>query len=49
MLTMHQFRGKAAAVVNESKTAKEIVDEFVNQAVYCMQQGLNMIVSKSKL
>jgi len=41
--------GKAAAVVNESKTAKEIVDEFVNQAVYCMQQGSNMIVSKSKL
>jgi len=41
--------GKVAAVVNEKKSAKEIVDEFVNQAVACLQAGNALIVSKSKL
>ncbi len=41
--------GKAAAVVNEKKTAREIVDEFVNDAVKCLQMGNALIVSKSKL
>jgi hypothetical protein len=41
--------GKAAAVVNEEKSAKEIVDEFVNQAVACISKGNASIVSKTKL
>jgi len=41
--------GKVAAVVNEKKSAKEIVDEFVNQAVQCLQAGNALLVSKSKL
>lgn len=41
--------GKAAAVVNEKKSAREIVDEFVNDAVQCLRQGNALIVSKSKL
>jgi len=41
--------GKAAAVVNEKKSAREIVDEFVNDAVKCLQLGNTLIVSKSKL
>jgi len=41
--------GKAAAVVNEKKSAREIVDEFVNDAVKYLQIGNSMIVSKSKL
>lgn len=41
--------GKAAAVVNEKKSAREIVDEFVSGAVEAMQKGNNCIVSKSKL
>jgi NAD(P)H-dependent flavin oxidoreductase YrpB (nitropropane dioxygenase family) len=41
--------GKAAAVVNEKKSAREIVDEFVSGAVEVMQKGNNCIVSKSKL
>jgi len=41
--------GKVAAVVNEKKTAREIVDEMVSGAVDCMTKGSAMIVSKSKL
>jgi len=41
--------GKAAAVVNEKKSARAIVDEFVNDAVKYLQIGNSMIVSKSKL
>lgn len=41
--------GKAAAVVNEKKTAREIVDEFVYDAVKCLQMGNGLIVSQSKL
>ncbi|KAH8912612.1 NPD-domain-containing protein [Coniochaeta sp. PMI_546] len=50
---LDQFRpmlmGKCAAVVNEKKPAKEIVDEFVNDAVKWMQKGNSMIVSQAKL
>ncbi|KAB5572553.1 2-nitropropane dioxygenase [Coniochaeta sp. 2T2.1] len=50
---LDQFRpmlmGKCAAVVNEKKSAKEIVDEFVNDAVRMMQKGNSMIVSQAKL
>lgn len=50
---LDQFRpmlmGKCAAVVNEKKSAKEIVDEFVNDAVKVIQKGNSMIVSQSKL
>lgn len=41
--------GKAAAVVNERKSAKEIVDEMVKEAVDAMNMGSATIVSKSKL
>lgn len=41
--------GKAAAVVNEKKSARDIVDEFVNDAVQALQVGNSLIVSKSKL
>ena len=42
--------GKAAAVVNEKKTAKEIVDEMVGGAVEQMSKGINAVVGgKSKL
>jgi len=41
--------GKAAAVVNERKSAKVIVDEMVSEAVQCMNTGSSLIVSKSKL
>jgi NAD(P)H-dependent flavin oxidoreductase YrpB (nitropropane dioxygenase family) len=41
--------GKAAAVVNERKSAKEIVDEMVGDAVSCISKGNSSIVSKSKL
>merc|ERR1712072_1000558 len=41
--------GKAAAVVNERKSAREIVDEFVNDAVKCLQTGNSLIVSQSRL
>lgn len=41
--------GKVAAVVNERKSAREIIDEMVSGAVQCMQKGTSMIVSKSKL
>lgn len=35
--------GKCAAVVNEEKPAKEVVDEFVNDAVSWLQKGNKMI------
>ncbi|KAF2475865.1 NPD-domain-containing protein [Lindgomyces ingoldianus] len=41
--------GKAAAVVNERKPAKVIVDEMVSDAVKWMQVGNSYIVSKSRL
>lgn len=41
--------GKVAAVVNEKKTAKEIVDELVSDAVKALQDSNSLIVSKSKL
>lgn len=44
---MDQFRpflmGKCAAVVNEKKTAKEIVDEFVDDAAIWIQRGSKMV------
>ena len=41
--------GKAAAVVNERKPAKEIVDELVSDGVKALQNGNAIIVSKPKL
>lgn len=41
--------GKASAVVNEKKTAKEIVDEMVGDAVQWLAKGNSAVVSKSKL
>lgn len=43
--------GKAAAVVNERKSAKEIVDEMVGDAVQCLGTGQKMLTGavKSKL
>lgn len=41
--------GKAAAVVNEKKSAKAIVDELVNDAVQNLRTNHALIVSKSKL
>jgi len=41
--------GKVSAVVEEKKTAREIVDEFVNDAVKWLQSSNALIVSKSKL
>ncbi|QDS69473.1 hypothetical protein FKW77_006335 [Venturia effusa] len=41
--------GKAAAVVNEKKPAKQIVDEMVGDAVKWLQTGNGFIVTKSKL
>jgi len=41
--------GKAAAVVNEKKSAKEIVDEMVNGAVQWLQRGNGYIVNKQRL
>lgn len=41
--------GKASAVVTEEKSAKEIVDEFVNDAVKKINEGKSMVVGKSKL
>ncbi|PHH72642.1 hypothetical protein CDD82_5869 [Ophiocordyceps australis] len=44
---LEQFRpylmGKCAAVVNDQKPAKVVVDEFVNDAVTWMEKGGNMI------
>jgi NAD(P)H-dependent flavin oxidoreductase YrpB (nitropropane dioxygenase family) len=41
--------GKVAAVVEEKKTAKEIVDEFVGDAVKWLAVGNSFVVGKSKL
>ncbi|GAB7340030.1 hypothetical protein MBLNU457_6532t2 [Dothideomycetes sp. NU457] len=41
--------GKAAAVVNERKPAKAIIDEMLTQAVQCMANGSSMVTSQSKL
>jgi len=41
--------GKVAAVVNERKSAKAIVDEMVEEAVKVFGEVNGMIVSKSKL
>lgn len=41
--------GKVAAVVNDKKPAKEIVDEMVSGAVEWLNKGNSCIVSKSKL
>ena len=35
--------GKAAAVVNERKSAKEIVDEMVGDAVQWLNKGQSMV------
>lgn len=44
---MDQFRpflmGKCAAVVNEKKSAKAIVDEFVNDATACLKGGSKLV------
>lgn len=41
--------GKAAAVVNERKSAKEIIDEMVSEAVQVFQNNNASLVSRSKL
>jgi hypothetical protein len=41
--------GKAAAVVNEKKSAKAIVDEMVNDAVSWLQRGNSFIISKGRM
>lgn len=51
--TMDQARpflmGKAAAVVNERKSAKAIIDEMVSEAVDVIATSSSAVVSKSKL
>nr|AAX07729.1 2-nitropropane dioxygenase-like protein [Pyricularia grisea] len=50
---MDQFRpflmGKCAAVVNELKSAKEVVDELVNDGAACLGQGGQMVKASAKL
>lgn len=41
--------GKVAAVVNESKTAKQIIDEMVSEAAKVITDNSSAIVGKSKL
>lgn len=41
--------GKAAAVVNEKKSAKAIVDEMVDDAVEWLAKGQKMVAKQSKL
>lgn len=41
--------GKAAAVVNEKKSAKAIVDEMVGDAVAWLTKGQAMVRRESKL
>lgn len=41
--------GKAAAVVNEKKSAKAIVDEMVGDAVKWLQTGNGYIISRGRL
>jgi hypothetical protein len=35
--------GKAAAAVNEKKSAKALVDELVNDAVSCINKGGKLV------
>jgi len=51
MLDMFQpfLMGKCAAVCNDKKSAKVIVDEFVNDAVAALKQGSTYVVGKAKL
>ncbi|KAF3767632.1 NPD-domain-containing protein [Cryphonectria parasitica EP155] len=50
---MDQFRpflmGAAAAVCNEKKSAKAIVDEFVDDAAASLQRGAQLVKTSSKL
>ncbi|ROW14496.1 hypothetical protein VPNG_03292 [Cytospora leucostoma] len=50
---MDQFRpflmGKCAAVCNEKKSAKAIVDEFVDDAAAALQRGSQLVKVQSKL
>lgn len=50
---MDQFRpflmGKTAAVCNDKKSAKEIVDEFVNDASASLQKGGQLVKTSAKL
>ncbi|KAK4499306.1 hypothetical protein PRZ48_009819 [Zasmidium cellare] len=41
--------GKAAAVVNERKSAKVIIDEMVNEAVGVINNNNSLVVSRSRL
>ena len=41
--------GKVAAVVNERKSARGIVDEMVTDAIAWLNKGNSYIISKSKL
>ncbi|OBT83892.1 hypothetical protein VE02_08383 [Pseudogymnoascus sp. 03VT05] len=41
--------GKAAALVNEKTSAREIVNEFVGGACFWLREGNAMVVSKSKI
>ena len=41
--------GKVAAVVNEKKTAKQIIDEMVSEAAQVISDNNSAIVGKSKL
>lgn len=41
--------GKTAAVVNDVKPAKEIVDEMVAEAVQCLKASSSYVVHGSKL
>jgi len=41
--------GKVAAVVNDRKSAKVIIDEMVTEAVQMIGKGSAMVASKSKL
>lgn len=41
--------GKVAAVVNEKKSAKAIIDEMVSEAADVIQADAAAVVSKSKL
>ena len=41
--------GKVAAVVNERKSARGIIDEMVTDAVRWLNKGNSYVVSKSKL
>lgn len=41
--------GKVAAVIDDIKPAKEIMDEMVEEAVECLQKGSGLVVSQSRL